>query len=305
MSLIAEPGILHGYTRKKPTLTCFEFGTERRQDVVLFIGGLGDGFLTVDYIPFLAHRLADINWGFVQCQIRSSFYGYGIGSLEKDYDDLSACVKYLRSIGKRRVVLFGHSTGTQDCVKYIGRMQDDAADLDIQLTAAILQAPVSDREGQDMPADLRKQYLDQAMHLCRTSAPDELLPREAGRRTGGAPITAYRYWSLQAPNGDDDFFSSDLHGTERERAIWCSMAKAHIPLLVLEGERDQYIPDHVDRAALIQQWAECFRQESSGESQSLGTFEIVQDGDHTLSSTHAQRHMFSLVQAFLESSPKL
>lgn len=56
--------------------------------------------------------------------MRSSYTGYGTGSLRRDYEDMSACITYLLSTGKRLVVLMGHSTGSQDSVHYVLNQPD-------------------------------------------------------------------------------------------------------------------------------------------------------------------------------------
>jgi hypothetical protein len=43
--------------------------------------------------------------------MRSSYTGFGYSSLAYDVADLSALVTYLRSMGKKKIVLLGSSTG--------------------------------------------------------------------------------------------------------------------------------------------------------------------------------------------------
>lgn len=46
-------------------------------------------------------------------RLTSSFNGFGFARLADDVADISALVKYLRSIGRQKIVLMGHSTGCQ------------------------------------------------------------------------------------------------------------------------------------------------------------------------------------------------
>jgi len=202
------------------------------------------------------------------------------------------CVAYLVQ-KKHKVVLFGHSTGSQDCVEYLLRMQTSHASNN-KLTASILQAPVSDRQGLTIPESKRKEWLDLALQYIHDNKSDELMPRAAGKATGGAPITAYRFWSLISEGGDDDYFSSDLSDV-RVKQIWSQVAAANIPVMILQGSRDVYIPDYVNRMALIERWRKAF-SDAGGQH---GVFEIVNDGDHTLSSAEAQANMWILVKPFL------
>ena len=43
--------------------------------------------------------------------MRSSYTGWGYSSLANDVEDIAALVKYLISLGKKRIVLLGSSTG--------------------------------------------------------------------------------------------------------------------------------------------------------------------------------------------------
>ena len=71
------------------------------------------------YIHSLSSQLEYINWSLCQLHMRSSYMGYGTGSLQRDFDDISACISYLLANGKRHIVLMGHSTGCQNSIHYI------------------------------------------------------------------------------------------------------------------------------------------------------------------------------------------
>ena len=99
----------------------YETGTEGTQpsNAVIFIGGLGDGPHTVVFANKLGYRLADpeldyLHYALFQVRTRSAFSGYGYSSLANDVADISALVKHLRrSRGMKKIVLLGHSTGSQ------------------------------------------------------------------------------------------------------------------------------------------------------------------------------------------------
>jgi Protein of unknown function (DUF1749) len=75
--------------------------------------------MATPYIPLLSSELENRNWSLCQLHMRSSYLGFGTGSLERDYEDISACISYIVSIGKRLVVLMGHSTGSQNSIYYV------------------------------------------------------------------------------------------------------------------------------------------------------------------------------------------
>lgn len=64
-----------------------------------------------------------------------------------------------------------------------------------------------------------------------------------------APVTARRYVALFSRLGDDDMFSSDLTDAElADRLGHLSRTRS----LVLMSGGDEYIPNHVDKAKLLE-----------------------------------------------------
>lgn len=106
---------VHPYASKVKHACAYELGSPAKNALV-FIGGLTDGPHTVPYIRTVAAKIEaadDIDYSVFEIRIHSSFDGFGWGSLAQDVEDISAVVKYLRSIGKEKIVLMGHSTGCQ------------------------------------------------------------------------------------------------------------------------------------------------------------------------------------------------
>lgn len=108
---------VHPYPSKGVKHACaYELGSTSASNALLFIGGLTDGPHTVPYIRTVAAKIeaaTGLSYSVFEIRIRSSFDGFGWSSLAEDVEDISAVVKYLRSIGKEKVVLMGHSTGSQ------------------------------------------------------------------------------------------------------------------------------------------------------------------------------------------------
>lgn len=110
---------VHYYDSPTRHSTAYESGTLDSPNVILAIGGLGDGPHTVPYFHDLATRLDSANGGpgysVFQIRLKSSFIGFGTSTLTEDVAHISALVKYLRRIGKEKIVLLGHSTGSNVC----------------------------------------------------------------------------------------------------------------------------------------------------------------------------------------------
>lgn len=223
----------------KPIQVAFKTGDYKQQ--VIFIGGLTDGFLATEYLEPLAIALDKEKWSLVQFLLSSSYSGYGISSLKQDAIELDQLINYLiNKEDSEGVVLLGHSTGCQDIVYY---MRTNAA-CSRAVRAAIFQAPVSDREYLATLPETAA-MIDLASTMISEGRASELMPREANP---DAPVTASRYHSLCAYNGDDDMFSSDLSDDQLRMRLG---HMSNTPCQVLFSMADEYVPEYVDKKALV------------------------------------------------------
>ncbi|XVF64969.1 hypothetical protein PTKIN_Ptkin09bG0209200 [Pterospermum kingtungense] len=209
-------GVLFKYG-PKPIQVAFKTGDYNQQ--VIFIGGLTDGFLATEYLEPLAIALDNEKWSLVQLLMSSSYSGYGTSSLQQDAMEIDQLISYL--INKENsdgVVLLGHSTGSQ--------------------------APVSDREYKATLPETAA-MIDLSSTMIKEGRGSELMPKEADP---SSPITAYRYNSLCAYMGDDDMFSSDLSDDQLRMRLG---HMANTPCQVIFSMNDEYVPEYVDKKALV------------------------------------------------------
>lgn len=232
-------GVLFKYG-PKPIQVAFKTGNYKQQ--VIFIGGLSDGFLATEYLEPLAIALDKEKWSLVQLLMSSSYTGYGMSSLKQDATELDQLISHLiNKEDSEGVVLLGHSTGCQDIVHYMGTN----AACSRAVRAAILQAPVSDREFRAQLPETAS-MIDLASSMISEGRALDLMPREAEQPPG--PITAYRYHSLSAYMGDDDLFSSDLSDDQLKMRLG---HMSNTPCQVIFSMSDEYVPDYVDKKALV------------------------------------------------------
>lgn len=78
--------------------------------------------------------------------------------------------------------------------------------------------------------------------------------------------------------GEDDYFSSDLDD-ERLSQTFGKIGKAGTPLCILYGEKDQHVPEFVDRVALVERWMTHIRKGDGVVDQGSG---VVPGATHTL-----------------------
>ncbi|KAI3199109.1 hypothetical protein DTO012A9_1574 [Penicillium roqueforti] len=291
----SHSGFLHEYA---PRLVAFEFtpptGGINKTNSLIFIGGLTDGFSTVPYVSKLANALEDTDWSVFSTLLSSSYAGWGVGSLDRDVEEIGQCVRFVRDLKASRqpgavttagtIAIMGHSTGSQDVLHYLyspNPLPRKEFGFGIQhlvrpaLDGAILQAPASDREGLQAiidaspePDELRKVY-DQLVrsakeHPYTSDKNDSILPMNQTAKLSypaDTPLSARRFLSLVSPHSpddpsDDDLFSSDLSDKRLQETFGMVGTQGIITskLLVLYSGEDEYCPHWVDKEKLLRRW---------------------------------------------------
>ncbi|KAI1102250.1 hypothetical protein F4804DRAFT_313717, partial [Jackrogersella minutella] len=193
------PVTVHPFESPTPHACAYEVGLTNAKNALVFIGGLGDGPHTVPYPRAIAKHLEtepELSYSVFEFRLTSSFSGFGFARLADDVADISALVKYLRSIGKERVVLLGHSTGSQDCMEYTSPSHDLAP-----VEGYILQAPVCDRGA--MSLEIGESKLDEGLRVAKEliasgRGHERMLPKNLPPSFSTTPISASRWYALGA-----------------------------------------------------------------------------------------------------------
>lgn len=308
------PGILHHYVCL-PSSPCFATGVtnqlpcETQTDSLvtfectatsspkphslLFIGGLGDGLATTSYMADLVHALQPTEWSLFTLNLTSSYQSWGLGHLDRDTNEIAQCVQYIKEykmdkFGDGKIVLMGHSTGSQCVLHYLYRPNPHTSiprfDPTIEhikrpeTDGVIMQAPVSDREaigwvlhegiGGKSPTEVREIYENvetmARKHVRQGESFDTLLPLSMTSQIGypaNTPISCRRFLSLVSPDSpqsphEDDLFSSDLSGEQLRRTFGMIKERGLLKskLMVLISGADQSIPDWVDKERSLTRW---------------------------------------------------
>ncbi|KID70399.1 uncharacterized protein G6M90_00g086270 [Metarhizium brunneum] len=282
--------IVHPHPSPNRGACAYELGYPNSKNALVFIGGLGDGPHTVPYIRTVAKHLEttgkDLEFSVFELRLRSSFIGFGTSSLSNDVDDIAALVKYLRGLGREKIVLFGHSTGCQDCMEYSNYVKHGNPPVD----GFIMQGPVSDREAMDGIFPSVKESIELADTWIAAGRAGDCLPGDKVPTVLAAPISAYRLKSLVAKGGDDDYFSSDLDDATVAK-FWSRFNK---PVLVLHSGQDEFVPDHVNQEAQNQRY-----QKASPFVSSLSG--LIPDAGHTVKEEAAREWLGERVVGFLRT----
>ncbi|KAL2847085.1 hypothetical protein BJX68DRAFT_240202 [Aspergillus pseudodeflectus] len=259
-----QPGVLHEYAKR---LVAFEYstspcssgdGSHVKPHTLLFIGGLSDGLGTVSYVADIVAALEDTEWSLFSPILSSSYAGWGMGGLRQDVRDIAACVEYIRGYKRRsasdccktKIVVMGHSTGSQDVLQYISapnrRDRDSRSDTTApapgcgvsarvprpQVDGAIIQAPVSDREAiqwvlqegnkRHTAEELQKVYAEAIRNAQKHTfenyrSLDTIVPLPATSSLGfpsSTPISSRRFLSLASPASPQDPGEDDLFSSD-------------------------------------------------------------------------------------------
>ncbi|QLG70656.1 hypothetical protein HG535_0A05980 [Zygotorulaspora mrakii] len=238
---MSYPGVLHQYSYQ----VAFEFEPVGLPNVIIVIGGLTDGLLTVAYASPLAKAVAKYGYSVVNIQMTSSYKGFGVQSLDKDVEDIKKLVDFFKAKNRGRIIIFGRSTGSQDVIHYLLRYPET-------VDAGIMDAPVSDREAFSSEIDPKvlARLNETASELVKDERGSQLLSPEHCKYLFGTPVNAYRWCSLLLPGGDDDYFSADLS----DEFIASTFGKLGKPFLILENERDEFVPRTTDKSSLLKRW---------------------------------------------------
>ncbi|KAK8114827.1 hypothetical protein PG999_006896 [Apiospora kogelbergensis] len=246
--------IVHPYPPKESpnrNACAYETGLPSARNAFVFIGGLGDGPHTVPYARQIARELekhSSLSYSVFEVKTRSSFSGYRFSCLANDVADISELVRYLRGIGKEKIVLMGHSTGCQDLMEYAATSSDP-------VDGFILQAPVSDREGSLVGKGAEgEKRLDAIVSIAKdmisSGKGDHPMSHDDLTEDYDRPMSARRFYALHAKDGDDNYFGSNL-SKEAASSLWKKIDK---PLLILHAALDRYIDPSVDKKAQIDDW---------------------------------------------------
>jgi hypothetical protein len=124
------------------------------------------------------------------------------------------------------------------------------------VVAAILQAPVSDREylAAHMDPILLERSILHASALITAGQDDQPMPLDLTTGFPGVVISAKRWHSLAAKGGYEDFFSSDLSPEVLRStfSVFNGTRKVHFLL----GEEDETYPDYIgDKHLLAEKFA--------------------------------------------------
>ena len=160
--------------------------------------------------------------------------GAGFENFKESVYDIEAQIHFLRQQGIREIYLVGHSTGANKALYYMYQTRDR------RVRGLALLGPLSDFVGEKMALGKKYNSLLREIKTITENKNKSSLPLspEIFTRRGLAPriMSAKRYLSLYSAGSPEDVFPySD------PKARWKELRSVKIPLLVVIGEKDQYL----------------------------------------------------------------
>jgi hypothetical protein len=295
----------------------------------------------------LVYALQPTQWSLFTINLTSSYQAWGLGHLDRDTTEIAQCIEYVNEYkqakfgGGGKVVLMGHSTGSQDVLHYLYRSNPHTSlssfDKDLQhmkrpvIDGAIMQAPVSDREaihwvlekgiGSKKASDCREAYeklIAIAQEEARNNrACDTLLPLDITSQLGypaSHPVSCRRFLSLVSPDSpntpqEDDLFSSDISDEQLDKTFGMIHERALLryKLLVMPSGADQAVPDWIDKAELLARWQKAADRNGSAQIWDTENSGPIPNASHALSNddqAEPRQYLVEKVQNYLSGLEK-
>jgi hypothetical protein len=302
---------------------------------------------TTSYMSALVYALQPTQWSLFTINLTSSYQAWGLGHLDRDTTEIAQCIEYVNEYkqakfgGGGKVVLMGHSTGSQDVLHYLYRSNPHTSlssfDKDLQhmkrpvIDGAIMQAPVSDREaihwvlekgiGSKKASDCREAYeklIAIAQDEARNNrACDTLLPLDITSQLGypaSHPVSCRRFLSLVSPDSpntpqEDDLFSSDISDEQLDKTFGMIHERALLryKLLVMPSGADQAVPDWIDKAELLARWQKAADRNGSAQIWDTENSGPIPNASHALSNddqAEPRQYLVEKVQNYLSGLEK-
>ena len=302
---------------------------------------------TTSYMSALVYALQPTQWSLFTINLTSSYQAWGLGHLDRDTTEIAQCIEYVNEYkqakfgGGGKVVLMGHSTGSQDVLHYLYRSNPHTSlssfDKDLQhmkrpvIDGAIMQAPVSDREaihwvlekgiGSKKASDCREAY-EKLIAIAQEEARnnrscDTLLPLDITSQLGypaSHPVSCRRFLSLVSPDSpntpqEDDLFSSDISDEQLDKTFGMIHERALLryKLLVMPSGADQAVPDWIDKAELLARWQKAADRNGSAQIWDTENSGPIPNASHALSNddqAEPRQYLVEKVQNYLSGLEK-
>lgn len=232
----------------------------------------------------------------MQPVLSSSYIGWGTSSLGIDVSEIAQCIAYFRQIRPAsKVVLMGHSTGSQDVMHYL--LSPGFGERP-KIDGAIVQASISDRECIPMMVDQATH--DSAVKIAQAymevGRGEDILPSGVTEAFPRTPISARRWLSLISPGpkheGEDDYFSSDF-SDERLKRTFGKIGATGVPICFAYSGADEYVPDFVDKEELVAKWERIIKEGGGVVDEASG---VMRGATHTIAKSTKERTSEDSVQ---------
>ena len=208
---------------------------KRKSSIALvWLHGLGSRFSSGQMlIAELSAAARKNNFGYLKFNTRGheiaargnkKMEGSGFERFEDCILDIRAMIRFAKTLGYKKIILAGHSTGANKALYYCYKTKDPA------VKGLMLLGPISDvaAKAKEMEAQELRRAIRIADNLAKKN-PESLMPLAYGL------FTAERFLSLYRAGGVEDVFPY-----HNPTASWKELKSIRIPLAVIIGTSDQH-----------------------------------------------------------------
>lgn len=268
-------------TRDRIALEGIAVLPRKKSDIaVVWLHGLSSRFSSGQTLTKeLSHACAKQGIGYFKFNTRGhdiatrdgeNMIGAGFEKFEDCIFDIRAMIRFSKSLGFKKIILAGHSTGANKALYYCYKTRDAA------VKKLILSGPISDIAGEikKIGAQKLQKAVKIAEHLAKKD-PLTFMPQKYGI------YTARRFLSLYRPGSPEDVFPYyDSYEALPRKNPWKELKSISIPVAVIFGSRDEYL----DRPA--KKLMEIFRKNTASTRDFRGI--IIERANHGFRKTEKE-----------------
>lgn len=150
------------------------------------------------------------------------------------------------------------------------------------------------------------QLLPRDVPVIRRPGPDDTEQLGNVDAVNDSPMTAYRYWSLFAKGGEDDYFSTADLSQKEIRDIWATAGKGLREggtgyVLALVGGEDEYIPrPRITPEGIVETYKQA-AQDGEDEGLKRCRFEVLMGANHKCEAAEAQLLLVAKVRELIKA----
>ena len=248
--------IVHVVTSDKLDLYGLLLKAPKKDAVIINIHGTADNFYDNDFIWQIAKKVSGLNISLLSVNNRGSynleFYDYGpdarrnSGASTEIFEDcvldINAWIKFALDLGYKKIILQGHSLGTEKVVYYMNKGKYK------NKIAAVILLGFSDSFGHhlDYLKNIKTDLMAEAKNLIKLNKENQFLTKQWLAHAGIMPQSAASYINFFGPNSE--LAKAFPFRTGKNLLMY---KKIKTPILGIIGDQEEYTVIPIKEAMIL------------------------------------------------------